>query len=569
MCRQFVETLEQRKLFAGLTLLTHGWNGNITEWIATAAADITAQLGGPSQVPEYILTLTPAISDGHLIPTITQVPGTATPQTNTTGQIILVVDWTSVSTNINYTTAYVGGVVANYLMTATVSGITLADLPIHEISQSRGCSLLDEINYSLGRSGVWVEQETYLDPRQIPENFDPAITVYDNVEFCDDYWRTDGNSADDATNGQPVDGAYNLNTYWIDGDDAGYTSAHDAVTGYYVGTIDQNGTEGGDGPIITDWYGDTPDMPARDQTGFYYSSIMGGSRPLSGVWAASGGTGDRTQTGHSGPQWCNVSDLAVTTGDSVVSGHSIQLSYIHQDRGGPDTITFYLDTDQNPFNGSFAGTLGSTNLVEADATTNGSAAFSTKGIAPGTYYVCAEIEDYEGNVRYDYSDALVINAAPPATSGFNAAYYAAGFNGPEQLARVDDAIDFNYATDPVDSGTLTSDNLAANWVGHVIAPATGTFTFYTMARGRAIIWINGEKIYDHTGGGAVEVKSLGAKLNAGQRYLIRVKYFGPSAPDEAALIQVAWASDTVRKQTLRGGAFDGPDDDSATVPLVP
>lgn len=569
---QMFETLEARRLFAGVTLLTHGWNGNITEWIATAAQDITAQLGGPSQVPEYILTLTPdTATDGHLVPSITHVAGTTTPQANSTGEILLVVDWTSVSTNADYSLAYIGSVVADYMMDTPVDGVTLADLPIHEISQSRGVGLLDAINATLGPAGVWINQETYLDPHTISVMGDPAPTIFDNVEFADNYWRSDGNPADDAMNGQPVDGAYNLNVSWLDTDDggaAGYGSVHDAVTGYYVGTIDQTATQGGDGPIYPDWYGTQPGQPARDATGWLYSSIMGGARPTSGLWAASGGTGDRTPTVQSGTQWPDVTDLSVTSASSLVAGQNLGVRYLYQDRGANENVTLYLDTDQNPYDNNFADTLGSTTLAESQNINAKRATFSTSGVAPGTYYLCAVVTDSAGNTRYAYSTAIDITAPAPVTSGFVANYYADGFNGPSQLSRIDNAIDFNFASDPIPTSTLSADDLAANWSGHVIAPATGQFSFYATSTGRVIIWINGEEILDHSGNGTTEFKSDGAMLNAGQRYLIRVKYFGPSPATKPAMIKIAWAAPGITKATVVGGALDGPNDDNAIVPLI-
>jgi hypothetical protein len=251
---------------------------------------------------------------------------------------------------------------------------------------------------------------------------DPPPTLYSNVEFADDYWRTDGNPADDAENGQPVAGAYNLNIYWLDGDSAGYTSVHDATTGYYVGTIDTTGTWGGDGPIISNWYGDTPTMPARTATGFYYSSIDGGARPVSGLWPASGGTGTRTATGQSGQQWPNVSDLAVTNGQSFASGNAIDLSYIQQDRGDTDTITYYLDTDANPYNGTGIQIGTQSGIAASESTNNGTFSSALSGVAPGTYYICAEVANAAGLIRYDYAPeevtvtGAVITVNDPARS---------------------------------------------------------------------------------------------------------------------------------------------------------
>ena len=132
------ERLESRTLLAGVTMLTHGWNGNITQWIATAAADITADLGGPAQAPQYILTLNLNTTNGALIPSVMHVAGSGTPQTSTSGQIILILDWESVSTNAGYSLAGIAGVFTNYLLNNPIGGVNVTQLPIHEISQSRG-----------------------------------------------------------------------------------------------------------------------------------------------------------------------------------------------------------------------------------------------------------------------------------------------------------------------------------------------------------------------------------------------------------------------------------------------
>src|SRR4051812_34116697 len=125
MSTPFVENLESRTLFAGVTLLTHGRDGHLWGFNQTVADDITARLGGASQVPEYILKLTPDATDGHLVPNITHVNGTATPQSGGSGEIILFVDWTSVDTNTSYQLSYIAGVVADYMMNNPVDGIRL------------------------------------------------------------------------------------------------------------------------------------------------------------------------------------------------------------------------------------------------------------------------------------------------------------------------------------------------------------------------------------------------------------------------------------------------------------
>ncbi len=462
MNRSFVETLESRTLFAGVTILATGRLGGTNGWIQTMAAEITAKMGGPSQVPQYVLTVDANPANEQLFGSISHVSGTATPQTSTSGEIILIIDYYNISANPIYPGSYIGSVIANYMMSTPVDGIDLASLPIHEVGVSRGASLMDGISQTLGQAGIWVDQETYCDPDPIAAQGDAPTTLYDNVAFSDNYWRNDG-SASQINDGDPVAGAYNLNVYWLDTDDAGYSTPHLAPAGYYNGTIDQTATYSGEGPIYSDWYGNTPTMPAHDATGFLYSAIEGGARPLSGVWTASGGTGTRTAAGQVGTQWGNVTDLAVMGGNTVATNNSMQVSYLHEDRDSADTVTFYLDTDRNPYNNAFAYTLGSVNLAQANTITNSTSTLSTAGVTPGTYWLVAKVTDAQGDTRYAYTAVtapltVVASANPTASLTSGANVNAAGSQAEKLVV--------TYAGfSPIDTTSLGSTDLQVSGPG--------------------------------------------------------------------------------------------------------
>jgi hypothetical protein len=430
MAHSFViESLEQRQLFAGVTIFATGRLGGTNGWMATMASAITAKAGGAAQVPEYLLSINEDTTTTNLVASISHIAGTGTPQASSSGEILVLVDYYNVSANASYSSTYIGQMIANVLMHNPVDGVTLASLPIHEIGVSRGTALFDGANRVLGQAGVWVDQETNLDPNPIAAQGDPPSVLYDNVEFVDNYWRNDG-STSQINDGHAVNGAYNLNVYWLDSESSGYVTPHLAPAGYYVGTIDQTATYSGEGPIYSEWYGNTPTMPARNATGWIYSALSGAPRPLSGVWAASGGTGARTVAGQVGSQWGNVADLAVTSGYSVGTGDTMNVSFLHEDRDSSDTTTFYLDTDRNPYNGSFAANLGSFTLGQSGSPANGTETLSMQGIAPGTYWLCAKTADAAGNVRYTYSPITKPLSVHPSTTaaGGNSAITGHIFN---------------------------------------------------------------------------------------------------------------------------------------------
>jgi hypothetical protein len=442
----YLEALERRQLLAGVTLIFPAFDGGLTGWVDSSASAITDELGGPQNVPNYTLTIAPDNSGALVVTGVTHKSGTATPQANNPGQIVVIVDYTSVSANPGYPASATADTVANFMETTPVDGVTWADLPIHLISQSIGTVTEDATAEALDESGIWVDQETYLDPHPDEDSpfFDPPNTLYDNVEFADDYWRTGGPDADQDTdpNGTAVSGAYNVELTWVQSDAGGFAIAHLAPPAYYIGTIDPSfiGESDGDGPIHTEWYGNG--LPAATQTGFYYSNIDGGTRPVSGLWAASGGTGARTTVTHTGLQWPNVSDVDPTVTTAASDG-TLDINFIHEDQSETDNIVFTLDSDQNPFNGS-SYTLGSaSNLASSTSIKNGTFTASLAGVAPGTYWVEAEAEDSSGLTRYNYSIEKITVTAPaidvtaaahsnPATvtsSGTHLAVYATDADG--------------------------------------------------------------------------------------------------------------------------------------------
>lgn len=410
----FFENLEQRRLFAGVTLITHGRDGHLWGFVDTAAAAITTRVGGPSQAPRYILTLAPDTDKNLLVQSIKHVDGTGTPQSSSKNEIILEVDWTSVDKDIDYPLAKVAKVVANFMLNTPVDGLRLAELPIHQISISRGTGLLDEISKELGKAGVWVDQQTYTDPNPIAANFDAPPMIYENVAFVDNYWRTDGNPNNLATNGRPVDGAYNLHAQWLDDNTSGWGLKHLVPAGYYVGTIDLNTSNGGEGPIYAQWYGDNPDKPARDQTGYLYSRVIGGDRPSSGVWSASGGSGNRISVDHEGDQWANITDLKLAGGNDIAVGQTVQLQYLTQDRDSSTRIGFYLDVDQNPYNNNNVNeSLNVTKPDASDVPVSSSTNVSLLNVTAGQYFIYAKISDDQGHVRYAYTRQVNIGTTSP------------------------------------------------------------------------------------------------------------------------------------------------------------
>jgi hypothetical protein len=294
---------------------------------------------------------------------------------------------------------------------------SLDELPIHLIGHSRGASLNTEIAGDLGEHDIWVDQFTSLDPHPVNGGSnnplgisfgDEPMITWSNIEFADDYWRTNGNGDSTDPNGLPVAGAFNQSLQAsVQADFVGL--AHDSVHAWYFGTIDLHASSDSAGiNIPSAWYGNSSALPARAATGFDFSLIAGGPRPASGLAISHGGTAARVDPKERGTQWADVGDIALGS-DSVSPGQSVKIKFTQEDLQSASKVTFYLDTDKNPYDNNNVRTLARGTFSEASAVTADTLKAGTTGVLAGKYYVYARIVAADGLVRYAYAQqALTI-----------------------------------------------------------------------------------------------------------------------------------------------------------------
>lgn len=402
------EHLEQRNLLAGVTILAHGLNGNINGWIDEAADGIAERLGGPGAMSVYTMEVG---SSG--VKSFEPDDGYGDYMKTTTGELVIRVDWNDVSGNpVDDPTDEVAEDIANYLLAARTSKKLppIAELPLHLVGHSRGGSLATEIAKYLGRRNVLVDQVTYLDPvaagvEILGRDFgDPQLRNWDNVVFYDNYWRTDGKSNLDP-DGSAVSGSLNNELKVVQ--DNFTISAHNAVTAYYVGTVDVNATDGGDHPIRSVWYQNG--NPARDATGYAYSRIGGLARPGAGLGPLGRGTAERRGTGDEGLQWPGAVEVKPRGGTEFIAGQDFSIALRGGDRDDEARVTLFLDADRNPYNGAGAQ-IGSARM--SGAVTDRVYGANAAGVAPGTYALAARMTDGAGQTRWFYGKSIKISAAP-------------------------------------------------------------------------------------------------------------------------------------------------------------
>jgi hypothetical protein len=125
------------------------------------------------------------------------------------------------------------------------------------------------------------------------------------------------------------------------------------------------------------------------------------------------GTATRVAAGQSGTQVANVGDVFMLGGTSHARGSTAKLFARFEDRDSKSTVNFYLDTDQDPYDGGAKWLAGST-LPKA-TTAKAARLSATISAAAGTYFLYAKITDASGFTRYAYEqNAITITPVTPA-----------------------------------------------------------------------------------------------------------------------------------------------------------
>lgn len=431
---------------AGVTIITHGLNGNVTGWVTGMATNVPAYPGFPgTNFSCYNMTFVPTGSGGFTL-SATRTAGMAATHSES-GEIIIKLDWSGLADGNSYNTFQVAAAVLPALVgtnfISELAGHALAELPLHFIGHSRGGSLLCELSRLLGTNGIWVDHLTSLDPHPLNapgfpwdggySAVDAPMNTYANVLFHDNYWQ----NSDFFVFGQSVAGAFVRKLTSNGGGYSGVGGAHSDVHLWYHGTINTN-TPTSDAEVSllaaqrTAWWTTYEAQGAR--AGFIYSLIGGADRTSMDQPAGQGfpmirdgynqwwdlGAGaanNRTALPVNNGAWPNVVKFNRTTTNRVEQGQTMSVKFYYQwaqPNTSLATLRFYLDADSNPLNtnqtllqeiavpGSGAGfiTYSTTNLMLA-----------ATNVARGNYSVLATITG-GGRSRYLYAPESVEVVAP-------------------------------------------------------------------------------------------------------------------------------------------------------------
>lgn len=454
---------------AGVTVITHGLNGNVTGWVTGMATNVPVHPGfRGTNFSCYNMTFVPA-GGGSFTLSATRTAGGA-PTNSQSGEVIIKLDWSDLADGNSYNTFQVASAVVPALLNTNfiseLGGHALAEFPLHFIGHSRGGSLLCEVSRLLGTNGIWVDHLTTLDPHPLNapgfpydggyDAVDARMNTYENVLFHDNYWQEE----DFFVFGQSVAGAF---VRQLTSNGGGYSGiiggAHSDVHLWYHGTINTN-TPTSDAEVSllaaqrTAWWKAYELQGAR--AGFIYGLIGGADRtsldqPEGAGFAmirdgynqwwdlGAGVANNRTALPANNGAWPNVVKFNRTTTNRIEQGQALPVKFYYQwaqPNTSLATLRIYLDADLNPLN------TNQTFLQEivVPGTGAGFISFSTTNltlaatnVAPGNYTVLATITG-GGRTRHLYAPEAVEVVAPrlPPTldiAKLSATQYRLGVNG--------------------------------------------------------------------------------------------------------------------------------------------
>lgn len=411
-------------MLSGVTLVTQGFrlSGYTPGWLAEMASGIAARTSfdlSERSLERWILD-----DWSGNVRKVNDTPS-VNPLTTSTGERVVSLDWSTISNDVNGSTFDVALDAYVELLTP-VNGAAPAELPLHLIGHSRGGSLVSELAWALGSSGIWVDQLTALDayPSQYLHS-DPNWKLTDNVLFADGYFTDEPSYILNAIHGVAREGAANFEV-------TGLGLSHVEVPRYYFGTVSPAATSL-DGESVNNWWYGEPGLGPRNQAGYNLSRIGAGedvwSRRASadfgrGLLPAFGGSATgRTSVAPIGAQWPNVAKVEFRQGSALSVGYPLDVDFIYGDRDSASNVRLFIDLDDNPYNGN-SWEVASTSLAQADMAA-GSLHINTTGINPGQYRVYAQITDGQ-HTRYAYGDDLLVLTAQPSTGDYRL-YFPEGY----------------------------------------------------------------------------------------------------------------------------------------------
>jgi len=467
---------ESESRAAGTTLITHGFSGNVTDWIIPMAQKISEYYRFPGTNFSCYEIYFVRDGQGNYVPTQERIGGVP-PNSAESGEIIVKLDWSQLAGGVfsgaPYSTTEIAPAFSSALLSTNfipeLGGRALVELPLHLIGHSRGGSMMCEITRLLGAQGIWVDHLTTLDPHPLNnDGFDDTLIsftvdgparVYANVLFADDYYQQNSSLFGIDPSGEPLAGAYNRYLSNLAG---GYSQSHSDVHLWYHGTIDLLTPASDTQANITAterqlWW--TTYESGGVNAGFHWSLIGRGNR-LSTDEPAGASTGlvrdgynklwdfgagldaNRYALPAQNGTWPNLIQFNLLTTNIVAVGTTNVMKFYYQYGLSAivnATVQVFLDLDLNPLNGNslevYRRTVPGTGTNSVNLATFQWVSNPTIQM-PGNYAIYGRISA-NGRSRYLYAPEILTltpslvppSLAAPTSNGGQTQFTVNGFTG--------------------------------------------------------------------------------------------------------------------------------------------
>src|SRR5664279_1401369 len=137
------------------------------------------------------------------------------------------------------------------------------------------------------------------------------------------------------------------------------------------------------------------------------------------------------------------------------------------------------------------------------------------------------------------------SAASSTGSGLQGQYFRGTAFNTLALARIDAAINFNWADSP---GTgVPSDQFSVRWTGQVEALYSEVYTFYTLSDDGVRLWVNGQQLINNWTDHASTENSGTIALTAGQKYALTMEFYDNAS---AAIASLSWSGAHTTKRVI-------------------
>src|SRR5450432_3568341 len=146
---------------AGVTIITHGFASNVTDWIIPMAGKVGGYPGFPGATYScYEISIT-RNGSGQYVTAATLIAGTA-PLLTDSGEIVVKLDWSTLSSLGGPSTTTIAQIAVDAVLATNLipemGGRPLAELPLHLIGHSRGGSVITEMARLLAhRASGWAK----------------------------------------------------------------------------------------------------------------------------------------------------------------------------------------------------------------------------------------------------------------------------------------------------------------------------------------------------------------------------------------------------------------------------